>query len=393
MREKPDDLCPRPVELRMVDAEPLAPPLYLASVYRCHDTEQAAAVLSGSAPGYAYVRDGHPNADMLAERCRELHGAERAAITASGMGALALAALSQLRAGDHVVASNQLYGRSLTLLSEEMERLGIAATSVDTCDLAATRRAVTSRTKLVVAETITNPLLRVTDIQQLARVAHDCGARLLVDNTLAGPVVCRPLELGADLVLESLTKTMNGHSDVLLGLLCGKAEAWDRVPSVLSIWGLTSSPMDCWLALRGLGTLALRIERASANAWAVARFLENQSGVERVWYPGLSSHPDHGVACRQLDDRFGTLVTFDLRGGTGAVESFIQATAGRIPFCPSLGELSTTLTHPASTSHRAMEPAARQQLGIADGTIRLSVGLESADAIVAAVTEGLASIE
>ena len=213
---------------------------------------------------------------------------------------------------------------------------------------------------------------------------------MLVDNTLAGPVICRPLELGADLVLESLTKTMNGHSDVLLGLLCGREDYWQRVPSVLSIWGLTSSPMDCWLALRGLGTLAIRIERAAANAFVVAQFLEEQSTVEKVNYPGLASHPDHALARKQFGDRGGTLVTFTLGGGLAAAEAFIAA-AGKIPFCPSLGELSTTLTHPASTSHRAMEPAARRALGIDDGTIRLSVGVESAEYIVAAMAEGLAA--
>ena len=388
MSERPEDICPRPVP-PAAKANPLAPPLYLSSVYRCEDTSQASAVLSGEAAGYAYVRDGHPNAAMLAERCRELNAADEAAITSSGMSALALAILSQLKAGDHVLGSNQLYGQSLNLLSTEAGRLGIASTLVDTCDLTATRAAFTSSTRLVVVETITNPLLRVSDIRALAEMAHERGARLLVDNTLAGPVVCRPLELGADLVLESITKTMNGHSDVLLGLLCGRAAAWDRVAKTRSTWGLTGSAMDCWLALRGLGTLALRIDRAAASAQRVAEFLSARREVEIVHYPGLPSHPDHAVAKRQLAGRFGTLVTFTLRGDLATAEAFIRA-AANIPFCPSLGELSTTLTHPASTSHRAMADEERRRIGIHDGTIRLSIGLESAESIEDSLERALA---
>jgi cystathionine beta-lyase/cystathionine gamma-synthase len=186
---------------------------------------------------------GHPNAELLAEKCRELHGAPRAAIAASGMGALALALVSQCRQGDHIVAGSQMYGRSLLLFNEEARRLGIETTTVDTCDSKATAAAFTSATKLLVVETITNPLLRVADLRELAELAHRRGARLLVDNTLASPVLCRPLELGADLVLESLTKIMNGHSDVLLGLLCGREEAWERVPTALSTWGWSAAPL------------------------------------------------------------------------------------------------------------------------------------------------------
>jgi len=391
MTEEAKDLCPRPPAKRVAKSTPLAPPLYLASVYECQDTKQAADVLSGRAEGYAYIRDGHPNADMLAEKCRQLHGAERAAITSSGMSALGLAVLSLLSHGDHVVASNQLYGRSLTLLGNEVLRLGMASTLVDACDLDATRRALAPNTRLVVVETITNPLLRVPDIEALAKLAHERGARLLVDNTLAGPMVCKPLALGADLVLESITKTMNGHSDVLLGLLCGKSDAWGRVPEVLSTWGLTSGAMDCWLALRGIGTLALRIEQAAATADRVARFLAKHKRIEKVHYPGLAAHPDHGVARRQFAGRFGTVVTFTLAGDVAVAEAFIEA-AEAIPFCPSLGELCTTLTHPASTSHREMDPAERRKLGIHDGTIRLSIGLESAEFVERALAQGLAAL-
>jgi cystathionine beta-lyase/cystathionine gamma-synthase len=347
-------------------------------------------MLAGELPGHVYRRDGHPNSELLAEKCRQLHGAPRAAITASGMGALALALVSQCKQGDHVVVGNQMYGRSLLLLTDEARRLGIAATIVDTCDLEATAAACTPATKLLVVETITNPLLRVSDLRGLAELAHRRGALLLVDNTFASPLLCRPLEFGADLVMESLTKIMNGHSDVLLGLLCGREEAWQRVPTTLSTWGWSAAPLDCWLAARGIGTLHLRAERASANALAAAQFLAARNDVEVVHYPGLAAHPDHKLATRQFGGRYGSVVTFTLGGGTAAAARFIAA-AGRIPFCPSLGEVSTTLTHPESTSHRAMSPPARESLGIKGGTIRLSVGVESSEFVIEALSEGLAA--
>ena len=391
MTDKPDDICPRPTLASSPSTRPHASPIYLASVYECDDPQQADDLLAGRQPGYIYSRDGHPNADVLAETCGKLHGAQRAAITSSGMSAMALALLSQLQQGDHVVVSNRLYGRSSGLLTAETARLGIASSVVDTCDLDATAEAIRPDTKLLVVETITNPLLRVSDIGGLAELAHESGALLLVDNTFASPAVCRPIDLGADLVLESLTKIMNGHSDVLLGMLCGSEAHWGRIDEVISAWGLTSSPMDCYLASRGLATMHLRVGRASDNALAVARFLADFPGVEQVIYPGLPEHPDHALAQRQFTDWFGSIVAFTLPGGTSAAEQFIAA-ARQIAFCPSLGELSTTLSHPASTSHRRMTPEQQAELGIFGGTIRLSVGIESPDFVIESLKEGLAGV-
>jgi cystathionine beta-lyase/cystathionine gamma-synthase len=386
--ESAEDICPRPARSHSAPTAPHAPPIHLASVYQCNSPDQADRLLGGAGDGYVYARDGHPNADMLAEKCRELHRAELAAIAASGMAAMALALLSHLRTGDHVVASQQLYGKSLTLLDAEAGRLGIATTRVDTCDLAAVRAACTERTRLLVVETITNPILRVSDLAGLAEIAHERGAALLVDNTLAGPVVCRPHEFGADFVLESLTKSMNGHSDVVLGLLTGVGNVWERVPTVLSSWGLASSAFDCWLAQRGLSTLAVRAEKACANALAIAAWLCEQPQVESVHYPGLAHHPDHALARRQFGERFGSMVTITLRGGRAAADAFISA-ASEVPFCPSLGELSTTLSHPQSTSHRGLSETERNSLGIFGGTLRLSIGIESVEHIRAALAVGL----
>jgi cystathionine beta-lyase/cystathionine gamma-synthase len=389
--ENPDDLCPAPPRQPAQPTSPHSPPIYLSSVYECRDPQQADQLLSGSEQGYVYRRDAHPNADMLAEKCRELHDTQHAAITASGMAALAAVVLSQLEPLDHVVVSNQLYGRTQSLFTSEATRLGIGSTLVDACDLTAVEKTFQPRTKLLVVETISNPLLRVADLQSLGKLAHAHGAALLADNTLAGPAVCRPAQLGADWVTESITKSMNGHSDTVLGLLCGPADRWQRVPGVLSTWGLVSAPFDCWLALRGLSTLALRVERACANALEAAQFLSQAGAVERVYYPGLSEHPDHAMAVRQFGHRFGSMVAFTLRGGGEAVQAFMAASPG-IPFCPSLGELNTTLSHPASTSHRSLSPDARAALGITDGTIRLSVGIESTSWVLEALAQGVHAV-
>lgn len=392
MSQHIDDLCPSPDSPPAATTRPLATPIYPSTVYRCDSPDQAAGLLAGTIDGFVYSRDGHPNANLLAERCKELHGADRAAVTGSGMSALALALVSLLRQGDHVVISNQLYGKSLALWTSEAPRLGIEATAVDVCDVQNVNAAMTAQTRLVLAETIANPMLRVADISALAGAAHAVGAKLLIDNTFASPAICRPLELGADLVMESVTKIMNGHSDVMLGLLCFGEDVWPRVKAAHSVWGFFPSPIDCWLAARGIGTLAVRVERASANALAAAEMLAARDDVDAVFYPGLADNIDHTLAARQFDGRFGSIVTFTLPGGTAAAERFIAATAETIPFCPSLGELSTTLTHPASTSHRLMTPAEREAIEIGDGTIRLSVGIESSGHVVSSLETALAAI-
>ena len=388
---RPDDICPRPEIIVPESTAPAAQPIYLASVYACEDIEQASELLSGEAAGYVYRRDGHPNADALARLCGRLHGAEHTAITASGMAALGTAALALLRAGDQVLLSSQLYGRTRQLFTDELARFGVESKVFDPTEPAELDAALTTQTKLVVVETIANPLLRVADVRRIAASTHGQGALLLVDNTLAGPVICRPLEWGADLVVESLTKFANGHSDVLLGMICGGGQIWDRIVQALTTWGATASPLECWLAARGMGTLALRVERASANAAAVAEQLATSDHIEEVHYPGRAIHPDHELAARQFGTRFGWMVTFTLKGGGDAVRSFIAA-ARQIDFSPSLGELATTLSHPASTSHRGLSAAQREALGIGEGTLRLSVGIESPDFVKNAVGEGLAAV-
>ncbi len=395
MNERPDDICPRPPAVDQGVTRPHNTPVYFSSVWECENTGQARELLEGEQSGYVYQRDAHPNADVLADLCGRLHGSDHVAITSSGMAALSLALLSQAASGDHVVVSNQLYGQSEWLLANEAQRFGISSTLVDSTDLEAVKAAVTSQTRLLVVETISNPMLRVADLAGLAEIAHEAGALLLVDNTFATPVLCQPLAHGADLVMESISKIMNGHGDVMLGLLAGSESCWDRVPTVLAGWGFTSGPMNSWLATRGLATLHLRISRAVTNAQTVAQFLAEQLAaglIEDVQYPGLESHPDHALACQQLSGGFGHMISFRLAGDADTADQFLAA-AESLAFCPSLGEATTTLSHPMSTSHRRLTSDQQQQLGISAGTIRLSVGIESAEFILDALAKGLAAVK
>ena len=382
---------------QLAAAAALAPPIYPATVYACGSPQQAADLLAGKTEGFIYSRDGHPNSDMLAEQCKAWHSAEQAAITGSGMAALALALISQLKQGDHVLLSHQLYGRTLGLFTTEADRWGIESTEVDTCNLDAVQQAVRNTTKLIIAETIANPLLHVADIEGLAEIAHASHARLLIDNTFASPVVCRPLESGADLVVESMTKIMNGHSDVILGCLCGKNAAWDRVSLSATTWGLFASPHSCWLSMRGMATMDLRVRQASSSAQEIAERLVGHPAVSELHYPGLPDDPHQPLAQKQFstiqgESCYGNMITLCLAGDHSCVEKFISTLSPEIPFCPSLGDLKTTLSHPESTSHRELSANQRQQLGIHPGTIRLSVGIEAASDIFSHLERGLEAI-
>jgi cystathionine beta-lyase/cystathionine gamma-synthase len=393
MLPTPDDQCPRPLRLPVMPTRPHALPIFPSSVWECESPQQAEALLSGNQAGYVYQRDGHPNAALLAEKLQLLHRAERGIVTGSGMAALAAVLLAVLRTGDHVLLGEGLYGKTRSLFEQEAARLGITCTTVDATDPQRVAAAIQPQTRLIVVETISNPLLAVADVAALAALAQQRRVLLLVDNTFASPLLCRPLELGADLVMESLTKVLNGHSDVVLGFVGGRAAAFERLAAVVSTWGLASSPFDCWLAGRGLATAHLRIERACANAHAAADLLTRQRPkVAAVHYPGLPQHPQHRLATQQFGGRYGTIVTFELAGGRPAADAFIAAAARWIPFCPSLGELATTLSHPETTSHRGLTSAQRQALGITGGTIRLSLGTESPEFVREALIEGLRGV-
>jgi cystathionine beta-lyase/cystathionine gamma-synthase len=368
---------------------PLVPPLYQSSVYTLPDLDALDRIMNAEAPGFIYARDGHPNARILADQLAKLEGAVWAVVCGSGMAAITGMLLAIVQNGDHVVASNRLYGKTTVLLGEELPRYGVQTTFVDTSDLGQVRAALGRASKVLFVETMSNPLVRLSDLEALADLAHGHGCLLAVDNTFATPVLCRPLELGADLVVESLTKMIGGHSDVTLGVVCGTPELLAQLSQVVSVWGLASNPFDCWLASRGLATLPLRIQAASANAAALADWLSTQPGVSQVIYPGRTDHTDHDLAARLLEGGSGNMLCFELRGGRDAVNQFLRK-ATSIPFSPSLGHTGTTCSHPATTSHRNVSPAERRRQGIGDGLIRLSVGIEELEHIQRELAKGLA---
>ena len=287
--------------------------------------------------------------------------------------ALMLALLDQ---GDRVAIAEGLYGRTTLLVAKELARFGIGHDLFDQSRPETLRAALTPRTRLAFVETLSNPLLRMADVEGLAAIARPGGVTLAVDHTFA-PLLCRPLELGADVVIHSATKSIGGHSDVTLGLLVGSKPLIDRLAPLASTFGLTGNPFDSWMALRGVATLAVRTERACGNALELARRLERHPSVARANYPGLASHPDHALAVRVFRGGFGAMISFDVGGRTEA-ETFVKRLR-HIPYAPSLGDVSTTLSHPTTTSHRSQTPEQWARQGITPGLIRLSVGIEAVE--------------
>jgi cystathionine gamma-synthase len=374
-----DDVKPRSVVRRTPfprsATEPLVPPIVPSAVFVARDADQMDGVYEGREQGFTYAREASPNAELLAAKIAVLEGAECGLITSSGMSAAAAIVLGLLRAGDHVIAGNQLYGRTLRLVSQELPRLGFATDLVDTSDVAAIDKVIRPSTRMMLVEVVSNPLLRVADVAALGAVARSRGVLLVVDNTFPTPLALRPLSIGADVVFHSITKMLAGHSDVTLGAVCGSRELMVTIRDTIVTWGLNGSPFDCWLAERGMNTLELRLARASANASALADVLAGQPAVRRVFYPGRVDHPDHGVARRLFGEQFGNMVTFELDGGRDTANRFMRELQS-IPFAPTLGDVSTMISHPAVTSHRGLTAAAREALGIGEGTIRVSVGIE-----------------
>ncbi len=372
----PPTLCARPGPPPRSLTPPLAPPIQLSSVYEFADLAQVDALYGGTEPGFVYARDGHPNAAQLADKIARLEAGEAAVICASGMAAESAIFLAHLRSGDRVAISDGLYGRTTLLVAGELARFGVEHDLFDATQPATLRDVLTPRTKVVFTETLSNPLLRLADIAGLAAITRPAGVLLAVDHTFA-PLLCQPIALGADVVTHSVTKSIGGHSDVTLGALVGRRDWIKRTAHVASTFGLTGNPFDSWLALRGMATLAVRTERACSNALELARRLETHPAVKRVHYPGLASHPDHALATRTLPGGFGAIVSFDV-GGREQADSLIQRLQ-HIPYAPSLGDVSTSLSHPTTTSHRSQTPEQWARQGITPGLIRLSVGIEAVD--------------
>ena len=368
-----------------------SPALFQASAYEFADLDDVEAIYSGKRSGAIYGRYGGPNGAQFAAAIAELEGAEDAVAAASGMAAIAAALAVAAGPGGTVVAGRELYGGTRDLLENDFQKAGTRVVYVDQSDLEAVRAAVAAeRPRVLYLEALTNPLMHVADLPALARVAREGGAATIVDATFATPVLLRPLDHGIDLVLHSVGKYIGGHGDVGLGVVAGRAETIAAIRAMLIRTGANAAHFETWLALRGLRTLALRMERHSTNAAAVAAFLAAADGVSAVHHPSLPGHPQHALAARLYPGGTGGIVAFDLAGGGEAVAAFLRGLR-RVAIVHSLGEVGSTISYSVASSHRFVPPDERRALGIGEGTLRLSVGIEHPDDIVADLRGGLAA--
>ena len=369
---------------------PLNVPIYASSTFEVADAAELSDLLEFARPGHSYSRYSNPTHAALEDALAELEGAEAGVATASGMAAVHAVMLSTLRSGDEVIVPAAVYGGIPGLASSLLERSGITAVSVDTTDLAAIEAAIGPRTRLVWLETISNPTTAVADVAAVAELAHARGLLVAVDNTFASPALATPIALGADIVVHSTTKYIGGHTDIIGGAVLGSAALVAAARKVVINAGGNASPWDVFLALRGLKTLGLRMERHSANALAVARALEGAPGVAAVRYPGLPAHPQHALAARVFRDGMaGGMLAVELSGGRQHGERFLSRMRIGV-HATSLGGVETLVSHPASSSHRQLADDALAAAGLGAGTLRVSVGLEEADDIAADLVDAAA---
>ncbi|MBR8841623.1 MULTISPECIES: aminotransferase class V-fold PLP-dependent enzyme [Pseudoalteromonas] len=359
----------------------LTAPLYQTSTFHFKDAAQGAARFAGEEPGYIYTRLGNPTTRELEEKVARLEGMEDAAATATGMGAVSASVLSFLQQGDHMIASSALYGCSFALFAHMLPKFGIEVSFVDLTDEHALRDAVQENTKLLFAETPINPNMTVLDLKMLGEIAKQYELLFVVDNTFMTPLLQKPVNYGADLIVHSATKYLNGHGDVVAGLVCGSKEHIELIKlTVLKDIGATISPHDAWLINRGLKTLALRVQRHCQSAQTVAEFLEAHPKVNKVYYPGLPSHPGYQFLGEQMKGA-GGVIAFEINGSLEQGEQFINATE-LCTLAVSLGDPETLIQHPASMTHSPYTQEERLAAGISDGLIRISVGLEDVEDII-----------
>ncbi|MFA7241580.1 MAG: O-succinylhomoserine sulfhydrylase [Sulfuricellaceae bacterium] len=362
--------------------------LYLTSSFVFKNAAEAAARFSNKEPGNIYARFTNPTVTAFQERLAALEGAQTCVATASGMSAILACAMGLLSAGDHVVASRSLFGATVQLFTNILGRFGVETSFVSQTDTPAWEAAVKPNTKLFFVETPSNPLTEICDIAALSQVAKRVGAKLAVDNCFCTPILQRPLDLGADIVIHSATKYLDGQGRVLGGAVLGSKELLEPVYGFLRTAGPTLSAFNAWIILKGLETLALRMEAHSRNALELALWLEQQPGVSRVYYPGLPSHPQFALAKHQQKSG-GGIVAFEVKGGQEAAWRVVDATR-MVSITANLGDTKTTLTHPATTTHGRLSPEQRAAAGIGDGLLRIAVGLESVTDIREDLARGFA---
>lgn len=364
--------------------------LFLSSSYVFRSAAEAAARFSGEAAGNVYSRYTNPTVRAFEQRIAALEGAEQAVATASGMSAILAIVMSLCSAGDHVLVSRSVFGSTISLFEKYLKRFGILVDYVALSDLDAWKTACKDTTKLFFVESPSNPLAELVDITELSSIAHAVGALLVVDNCFCTPALQQPLKLGADIVMHSATKYIDGQGRGLGGVVAGRTEHMKEVVGFLRTAGPTLSPFNAWMFLKGLETLRIRMQAQSANALAIAVWLEQQPGVERVYYAGLPSHPQYYLAARQ-QRAFGAVVSFEVHGGREGAWRVIDATR-MISITTNLGDTKTTIAHPASTSHGRLSAEERASAGISDSLIRLAVGLEDLDDLKADLSRGLAAL-
>lgn len=368
---------------------PLATPLQTSVVYAAESPDALDALYEGGDTGWTYAREGHPNAATLAERIDRMEGLTGGVITGSGMAAVAVALLAVAQAGDHCIGADQLYGRSLRLLREDLPRLGIATTCVDITDAQAVAEAIRPETRAILLEVVSNPTMRVADLEGIAALARDKGIQLIVDNTFTTPRALRPADFGADIVVHSITKLLAGHSDATLGYVAARdPDLAETLAIRAATWGVTPSPFDCWIAERGLFSFDLRYDSAERNAKRLADHIAGIDGVKNVLYPGRKDHPDYTRAQQLLGDRSGNMITFNVSPNRSAANALVRAMP-MIPFAPTLGDIGTTLSHPATSSHRGLTEAARLDMGITEGTFRASIGIEPIEVLIGEFESGI----
>ncbi|KXS32446.1 MAG: O-succinylhomoserine sulfhydrylase [Candidatus Gallionella acididurans] len=361
--------------------------LFLTSSFVFENAAQAAARFIGEQPGNIYSRFTNPTVTMFEERLAAMEGAEQCVATASGMSAILASVMGVLKAGDHIVASRSLFGATVNLFNNIIRKFGVETTYVSATDVAEWKAAVRPNTRLFFLETPSNPLTEISDIAAIAAIAKGCGALLAVDNCFCTPILQRPFALGADIVIHSATKYIDGQGRVLGGAVLGSKKNMESVYGFLRTAGPTMSPFNAWVFLKGMETLKVRMDAHSANALELARWLEAQPNVARVFYPGLPSHPQHKLAMKQQKTG-GGIVSFEVKGGKDAAWRVIDNTQ-LLSITANLGDTKTTITHPASTTHARITPEARAAAGIGDGLIRIAVGLEAAVDIQNDLARGL----
>ena len=371
--------------------------MYLTSGYVQPDAETAARRFAGEEDGYTYARLGNPTVASMEVRLAALEGAEACIATSTGMSAILLMCLGLLKSGDHVICSHSMFGSTIKLIGSEFAKFGVQTTFVSQTQVAEWKAAMQPNTRLLFAETPTNPLTEVCDIKALAEIAHAGHALLVVDNCFATPILQRPLEMGADLIVHSGTKYLDGQGRVMAGALCGsKALIDDVFGPVMRSAGMTLSPFNAWVVLKGLETLGIRMKAQSEQTMALAQWLEAQPQVARVFYPGLKSHPQHALAMAQQSGMGGAVLSFEVKAQSteqGRENAFKVMNAMRtVSLCTNLGDVKTLVAHPASTSHGRLTEAQRQVAGIQQSLIRVAVGLEHLDDLKADFLRGFSAL-